>query len=108
MPYKDKEAQKKAVAQAVKKHRKGITIEGITSEGITTDNVTPYHPILKYLVPGEKREKMERIVESLKGHRSFELSDVFYGIGKVSIGMDTVGELLDATGKTSHNQRERA
>lgn len=56
------------------------------------------HPILRYLVPGKKRAKMEAIVQSLKGHRIFELSDVFYGIGKNSIGMDTVGELLDTTG----------
>ena len=34
MPYKDKEAQKEAVAEAVKKHRQGIT-QGITEEGIT-------------------------------------------------------------------------
>ncbi|KKL64210.1 hypothetical protein LCGC14_2167320 [marine sediment metagenome] len=28
MPYKDKESQKKAVREAVQKHRKGITSEG--------------------------------------------------------------------------------
>ena len=35
MPYKDKESQKKAVREAVQKHRKGITSEGITQQGIT-------------------------------------------------------------------------
>ena len=35
MPYKDKETQKRAVREAVKKHRKGITEQGITEQGIT-------------------------------------------------------------------------
>lgn len=35
MPYKDKETQRKAVKEAVKKHRKGITSGGITEQGIT-------------------------------------------------------------------------
>ena len=33
MPYKDKEKQKQAISEAVKKHRQGIT------EGITEDRV---------------------------------------------------------------------
>ena len=49
MPYKNKEAQRKAVRDAVNKHRKGITEPGITPdipEGITlikpegTDKIT--------------------------------------------------------------------
>ena len=40
MPYKDTEKQRKAVRDAVEKHRgitKGITEEGITGQGITVD-----------------------------------------------------------------------
>lgn len=55
-------------------------------------------PIMKYLIPGVDRQGMEAIVESLKGHRTFGLNDVFFGIGKTSISMDRVDELLVATG----------
>ena len=44
---------------------------------------------------------MEAIVRSLSEHRAFGLGDVYFCIGKYSIGMDTVGELLEATGKAS-------
>lgn len=83
-PYKDKEAQKKAVAEAVKKHRQGIT-EGITRE----------HPIMKYLIPGKKREDMEVIVESV---RSFnQLENVRFGAGVYSLPLDIAGGMLEAT-----------
>ena len=57
------------------------------------------HPILRYLVPGKRRVKMEAIVQSLSGHRMFGLGDIYFGTGKYSIGMDTVGDLLEATVK---------
>jgi len=73
------------VKRAVQKHRvlhKGGTIEGIT------------HPVLKYLIPGKDREKMEAIVESVKRHN--QLENVYLGM-KYSIPLDLVGELLEAT-----------
>jgi len=53
------------------------------------------HPVLKYLIPGEKRGKMEKIVQSLKRHN--QLENVYLGCGVYSIGLEMVGELLDAT-----------
>ncbi len=144
--YKDKEVQRKAVSDAVKKHRKGIT-KGITSQGITSktggnavipDGVTlfwhrdgkkvelkevpegcrvlsdgqcwlprypvvepvkqeTFHPpIMKYLIPGLNRDRMVKVVESLKDHK--QLGNVYLGVGKNSIPMDMIGELLECTG----------
>ena len=60
-----------------------------------TPDVTQEHPVMKYLIPGEKRTKMEKVVESLKNHK--QLHNVRLGAGVHSIPLDVVGELLDAT-----------
>ena len=54
-----------------------------------------YHPVMKYLVPGEKRGKMERIVASLKRHN--QLENVFWGCGVYSLPLDVVAGMLEAT-----------
>lgn len=90
MPYKDKEKQRKAVRDAVNKHRKGITSEGITEQGITR-----YPAIIHALVNPEKRLKLEKITQSLK---NFKVADkVYYGCSKDSVPFDVVGDLLEAT-----------
>ena len=75
--YKDKEAQKETNRLANKRYRerKGITEEGITQEGITVE----YPAIIIALADPVKREKLERITQSLKSHNVLE--GVRYGIG---------------------------
>ena len=85
MPYKDKEKQREAIKKAVARHRKGITMEGITEQGITP-------PVMKCLVPGEERKKMEAIVQSLKKHT--QLPNVYLGCGKYSLPLHIVGEVV--------------
>lgn len=62
-PYKDKEAQKKAVADAVKRHRQGITEKGITKQGITPktgdDAVIPEGVNLFWYTEGKRVELTE-------------------------------------------------
>ncbi len=53
------------------------------------------HPVMKYLIPGEKREKMEKIVLSLKNHN--QLENVYLGCGSRSLPFDTIAELLEVT-----------
>ncbi len=50
MPYKSKEAQRRAIREAVRKHRKGITSKGITKQGITKNWYPPG------VIPGVKTE----------------------------------------------------
>ena len=54
-----------------------------------------YHPVMKYLVPGEKREKMKRIVASLKRHN--QLGNVYLGCGRDSLPLDIVAEMMEVT-----------
>ena len=95
----------KTAKERMKRYRqrnKGVTEKG---EDVTvsvtervkdvTPDVTQEHPVMKYLIPGEKRGKMEKIVESLKNHK--QLPNVRLGAGVHSIPLDVVGELLDAT-----------
>ena len=90
MPYKDKEKQRKAVRDAVNKHRKGITSEGITGQGITQ-----YPAIIPALVDPEKRVKLEKIYQSLKEFK--QEKNVYYGYPDKGIPFDVVGDLLEAT-----------
>ena len=93
MPYKDKVLQKEAVRRAVQKHR--VLQEGITKEGITAEGITEYHPVMKWLIPGERRDKLEKIVASLKRHNV--LRNSYLGAGIHSLPMDIVGEMLEIT-----------
>lgn len=88
--YRNKQKEEKR-NETVTELTKGVT-ESLKS---VTPSVTPYHPILKYLVPGKKRENMVAIVQSLLNRK--QLDNVSYGIGKHSLPMTMVGELLDAT-----------
>ena len=54
-----------------------------------------YHPVMKYLVPGEKRGKMEKLVQSLK--RRNLLSNVYLGCGTSSLPLDIVAEMVEVT-----------
>ena len=66
--------------------------EGINS---VTDNVTAYHPVLEYLVNPVKREKLGRIIQSLKNHN--QLENVYLGCGKFCMPMDVVAGYYEAT-----------
>ena len=92
-PYKDKVLQREAVKKAVQKHR--VLQEGITKEGITSSGITEYHPIMRWLIPGEKRDKLERIVQSLKRHNV--LRNSYLGCGVHSLPLDVVAEMLEVT-----------
>ena len=52
-------------------------------------------PILEYLIPGEKRDKMISIVEAL--NRRKLAGEVYLGCGSNRLSLEFVGELLDAT-----------
>ena len=54
------------------------------------------HPVLKYLVPDEERDKMKRIVQSLKRHN--QLENVFLGCGVYSLPLDVVAGMMEVTG----------
>lgn len=101
--YRDKKrdetvtGNKQNATLTVTKSPNTVTATG-KSVTVEDNSVTPYHPILRRLVPGKRREKMEAIIQSLKGHRAFGLEDVYFGAGKYSIGMSTVEDLLEATG----------
>jgi len=77
------------------KKRRGLT--GSNKKGLTEEErgLTEYHPVMKYLIPGKDREKMEAIVESLKRHN--QLENVYLGAGRYSLPFDIVGELLEVT-----------
>lgn len=51
MAYKDKEKQRQAVREAVKRHRQGITGEGITQEDVIPSRLTIEQ--VKALTPGQ-------------------------------------------------------
>ena len=55
-----------------------------------------YHPVMKWLIPGEKRGKMERIVASLKRHN--QLGNVYLGCGVYSLPSDVVAGMMEVTG----------
>jgi len=94
MPYKDADKQRKAVRDAVEKHR-GIT-KGITEEGITGQGITKYPAIVYALTDPEKRKKLEKITQSLKIHKQAE--NVYYGYPNMGgVPFDVVGDLLEAT-----------
>ena len=90
MPYKDKVLQRKAVKEAVQRHR--VLQEGMTDP----QDVIPEHPIMKYLIPGEDRKKMEAIVQSLKEHH--QVKNVYLGYPNLGgIPLDIVSEMLECT-----------
>lgn len=60
-------------------------------------DVTPQHPVLKYLIPGKDRTKMEAIVQSLTTFK--QLDNVQFGCGDNPLSMEFVGELLETTAK---------
>ena len=59
MPYKDKEKQKQAISEAVKKHRQGITEDRVLhgKEGITPD--LPEGITLYRYMDGKRQELSE-------------------------------------------------
>ena len=68
--------------------------EGVTKQGVTSKGVTNYSHILNWLVDPIKREKLERICESLGKHNV--LDQVFIGTG-YPVDLYTVNEWLEAT-----------
>ena len=69
MPYKDKEKQKQAISEAVKKHRQGIT-EGITEDRVLheKEGITPDLPegITLYRYMDGKRQELSEVPEGYK------------------------------------------
>ena len=57
------------------------------------DTLTHEHPMMKYLVPGEKREDMEAIVLSLKKFNVLDKVDLGF------VPMTIVADYLEATAK---------
>ena len=90
-PYKDKEKARNYAKGAMKRRREGIT-GGITKEGITSLGIT--HPVMKWLI-GEKRDKLEKIVQGLKRHNV--LRNSYLGAGVHSLPMEIVAEMLEVT-----------
>lgn len=97
--YKDKEKQKEATKDRVRRYRdkqKGVTKEGVTGLGVTS-NVRPttdnYPAVLYALTDPIKRKKLEKIYHSLKEHNA--LGKVRYGIEGHTF--DIIGELLEVT-----------
>ena len=72
--------------------RNTVTGEGLTKEEM---DVTAYHPVLKWLIPGERRDKLEKIVTSQKRHN--QLENVYLGCGRNSLPLSIVSEMLEAT-----------
>lgn len=60
------------------------------------ERASSYPPILYALTDPIKRKKLEAICESLDNHKL--LSKVYYGAGAYSVDMETVRDLLGATG----------
>ena len=58
-------------------------------------NVTVEHPIMKWVIPGERRKKLEMIVQSLTKFN--QLANVNLGCGRCALPLDVVGELLEVT-----------
>ena len=79
----DKALQREQTRERVKRYREKQSVTKVT------------HPVLKYLIPGEDRVKMEKIVASLKGHK--QLEDVYLGCGRYSIDLEIVSEMLEVT-----------
>ena len=92
MPYRDKEKQKKAIKEAVKKHREGITSKVLQERVLQEEGIT-YPPIVHALIVPEKRRKLEKIYRVL--HERNQDKEVYYGVSRISF--DLVGEMLEVT-----------
>jgi len=95
--YKDKEKQKKASSEAVRRFRgKGIT-QGITKEGITGEGITSYPDIIDKLTDSFWRPRLEKICHAFKSsHHPDYAHDVTVGVYGVDLG--TACDLLEVTG----------
>jgi len=83
--------QNKARQQRYRDKQKALRNNSVTQENVTQD-VTLYPPIILALADSVKREKLERIYQSLKVHN---VSDqVNYGINGPTFTQ--VGEMLEA------------
>lgn len=97
MPYKDKEAQKKANKERMALVRRIARDEALAlgnTSGNTKQGNTEYPAILKALVDPEKRKKLEKIYQSLSNFKQTE--NVYYGC-RDPIPLDVVGDLLEVT-----------
>lgn len=72
-----------------------VTISVTGEEKYIPICVTAQHPVMKYLIPGKDRDKMEVIVTELKKHK--QLDNVYLGCGSYSLPLDIVGEMLECT-----------
>lgn len=87
MPYKDKEKQKEAVLQAVRRNR-------VLQNNEPTEGITKYPAIVYALIDPIKRDKMQKICDSLESRGL--LDAVHYGT-RDFIPMSKVKELLGVT-----------
>ena len=90
---KDKDTLRVQARLRKQRQRAKSVTSCVTLTGVTDNSVT--HPVMRFLVPGEDRKRMERIVESLKNHH--QLDNVYLGCGKTSLPMGMVGGMLEAT-----------
>ena len=74
----DKALQRQQTAERVKRYRDKQ--KSVTSEVALQGSVTPYPAFIMALADPVKREKIERILESLKGHSGVNLENIWYGI----------------------------
>jgi len=92
MPYKDPIKAREASKERMKRYREQQ--QGVTRQGVTGEGVTRYRPILYALTDPNKRQKLERICESLARHNV--LGEVWFGCGVDSTNMEEAAELLTA------------
>jgi len=101
MPIKDPEKRKQAQRDAMTKKRGSQRVH--TSEGsqeIKPKQVNPieapklHHPILYALTDPVKREKLQRIHDSL---RPIDRKEIYWGFGMNVMTMGEVGDLLFTT-----------
>ena len=81
--------------EAVTETRQDVTVSVTERMKSVTPDVTAYHPVLKWLIPGERRDKLEKIVTSQKRHN--QLENVYLGCGRNSLPLSIVSEMLEAT-----------
>ena len=89
MPYKDRSMK----SQRQKERRKGEAPAILKSQSEAP--IDQYHPVMKWLIPGERRDKLEKIVQSLKRHNV--LRNTYLGCGVHSLPLDVVAEMLEVT-----------
>ncbi len=97
----DKALQREKTRERVERYRQKKALQEVEAKGVTLlksvteKDVTQYHPILDWLIIPERREKLGRIIQSLKNHN--QLENVYLGCGRHCLPMDIVSGYYEAT-----------